>query len=87
MENHSVKLAEHRQLANMWGKENKAAAKFANRCRFCLAENKTERKEKGVKRRVGKEDAPCTVLLINTVQREVQKCGSTQVCTGHVEQW
>lgn len=68
------------------GKQNKAAANFANRCRFCLADYKTESKKKGVDRRVGKECGPCGVLPINTVQRKVQKSGSTQVCTGHVEQ-
>lgn len=36
------------------GKQNKAAANFANRCRFCLAEYKTESKKKGVERRVGR---------------------------------
>lgn len=89
MQTHSIKLAEHRQLANMageGGKQNKAAAKFANHCRFCLAEYKTESKKKGVERRMGNEDALCTVLLIKAGQRKAQKRRSTQVCTGRVEQ-
>lgn len=55
MQTHCIKqlLAESRQLANMkrkkrkgreTGEQNKAAAKFANHCRFCLSEYKAESK-------------------------------------------
>lgn len=95
MRTHCIKqlLAESRLLANMKGtkkrkkkkKKNKAAAKFANHCRFCLTEYKAESKKSVVKRRVGNDDAPCTVTLKNTVWRKVQKCGSTRVGTGNTE--
>lgn len=81
--------AEHGELENIGARRgglNKAAAKFAIYCRFCLAECKTDSKKKGVEGKIGKEDGPCSVLLMNAVQRKVQKCGSTQVSTGHVKQ-
>lgn len=92
MRTHCIKqlLVESRLLANMKGKKkkkNKAAAKFANHCRFCLTEYKAESKKSGVKRGVGNDDAPCTVTLKNTVWRKVQKCGSTRVGTGNTEHW
>ena len=89
MQTHSVKqlLAKCRQLANMGA----ATGKTKQQLNLPTAADSAwlsikQSKKKGVKRRVGKEDAPCSVLLINMVQRKVQKGGSTQVCTGHVEQ-
>lgn len=90
MQTHSVKLAEHRQLANTGGKKEKGKTKqqlnLPTAADSAWLRIKQRGRKKGVERRVGKEDAPCTVLLINTVQRKVQKCGSIQVCIGHVEQ-